>query len=191
MLRSGIAFASALSLCLGASAFAQTVSSENQRNIDQQQRIDQGLQSGQLSTGEASKLENGEARIDGMESNALKNGNLSAGEKRDIQRAQNNESRRIYALKHNGTTGNPNSASSQRMQADVQRNINQGRRIQQGINSGSLSRRDVGQLQGGQAHVARLEGKAGADGYVGPREQRHIQHAHNVQSQKIFAEKHE
>ncbi len=179
------------SLTLAGGAFAQTVGSETERNVDQQQRIEQGLKSGQLSTGEAARLENGEARINRMESNALKDGNLSPAEKARIQRAQNQESRRIYADKHNGITGNPEGASSERMQKDVQRNVNQQKRIDQGIRSGSLSRRDVGQLERGQANVTRREARAGADGYVNANEQRRIQQADNRQSRRIYREKQE
>lgn len=57
--------------------FAQTLGTEVQRDVDQENRIEQGLKSGQLGSGEAAKLERGEARIDRMESNEQKNGNLS------------------------------------------------------------------------------------------------------------------
>lgn len=109
---------------------AQPVGSEVQRDMNQETRIEQGLKSGQLSTGEAARLERGEARIDRMESQALKDGKLSPDEAARIQRAQNQESGAISRLKHNEATGNPDSASSQRMQADVQRNINQQNRIE-------------------------------------------------------------
>ena len=74
------AIAFILSVPFAANALAQTVGSETQRDINQENRIEQGLKSGQLSTGEAAKLERGEAKIDRMESNALKNGNLSPQE---------------------------------------------------------------------------------------------------------------
>ncbi|UUZ55732.1 hypothetical protein LP419_09440 [Massilia sp. H-1] len=44
-------------------------------------------------------------------------------------------------------TGNPNSASSQRMQADVQRNVNQQTRIENGIKSGELTNHEVAKLE--------------------------------------------
>src|SRR5690349_7140444 len=69
-------------------AFAQCVDSELQRDVNQQNRIEQGLQSGQLNTKEASQLDRGEARIERMESNALKDGNLSQEEAAKFQRAQ-------------------------------------------------------------------------------------------------------
>ncbi len=136
-----MALISCFTAALSTAAFAQTVGTEVQRDINQESRIEQGLKSGQLSTGEAAKLEHGESRIDRMEKNALKDGNLSQQEADRIQRTQNAESNRINQLKHNDVTGNPNSVSSQRMQTDVQRNINQQSRIEQGVQNGSLRNR--------------------------------------------------
>lgn len=173
-----------------APALAQSVGSEVQRDINQERRIEQGLKSEELSTREAAKLERGEARIDRMESKALKDGKLSPEESARIQRAQNQESETIKQLKHNETTGNPNSASSQRMQADVQRNINQQTRVQQGVQSGELTNREVSKLERGQARVDRTEARAGADGHVGAHEQNRIQRRENVQSDRIYNQKH-
>ncbi|HJT22602.1 MAG TPA: hypothetical protein VJ746_19170 [Nitrospira sp.] len=172
------------------SVSAQSVGSEVQRDVNQESRIEQGLKSGQLSSGEAARLEKGEARIDKMESRASKDGTLSQAEAAKIQRAQNQESQDISRLKHNDTTGNPNSASSQRMQADVQRNINQQSRIEQGVQSGQLTNKETSNLERGQARVNRAEARAGADGHVGAREQARIQRRENAQSQHIFRDKH-
>src|SRR5690349_24992907 len=70
-------------------ASAQTTGSEVQRNVNQQERIEQGLQSGQLSTNEASKLEKGEARVQKVEDKPNKDGTRTDPEKAGIQRAQN------------------------------------------------------------------------------------------------------
>jgi len=175
---------------LSPAAFAQTVGTEVQRDINQESRIEQGLKSGQLSTGEAAKLEHGESRIDRMEKNAMKDGNLSPQEADRIQRTQNAESNRINQLEHNDVTGNPNSVSSQRMQTDVQRNINQQSRIEQGVQNGSLTNKEVGNLERGQARIDRAEARAGANGHVSAGEQTRIQNKENKQSQKIFREKH-
>src|SRR5262245_15146304 len=185
-----IAIAFILSAPFAVSAFAQTVGSEVQRDINQENRIEQGLKSGQLSTGEAARLEQGEARIDKMESRALRDGILSPQEAARIQRAQHQESEAINREKHNAVTGNADSASSQRMQADVQRNINQQSRIEQGIQSGQLTNKEVSQLERGQARVDRAEARAGADGHVSAREQARIQHRENNQSQHIYRDKH-
>ena len=169
---------------------AQTVGSEVQRDINQESRIEQGLKSGQLSTGEAARLERGEAQIDRMESKALKDGNLSPEEAARIQRAQNRESEAINRSKHNDVTGNPNSATSQRMQTDVQRNINQQNRIEQGIRSGQLTNKEASRLERGQARVDRAEARAGADGHVGAHEQARVQRQENAQSRHVAHDKH-
>jgi len=183
--------AAAVAALFSIAADAQTTGSEVQRDVNQQQRIEQGLKSGSLNTREASKLESEQSRIDRMQSNAEKDGKLSPAEKARIQRAQNQESRDINRLENNAARGNPNSASSQRMQADVQRNVNQERRIEQGIQSGQLTNREAGKLERGQARVDRAEARAGADGHVGPNEQRRIQKAENKQSRRIYREKHD
>jgi hypothetical protein len=185
-----IAIASIWSIVFASAGFAQTVGTEVQRDVNQENRVEQGLKSGQLSTGEAAKLERGEARIDRMETHAIKDGTLSPREAARIQRAQNQESARINRLDNNTVSGNPNSASSQRMEADVQRNINQQNRIEQGVQSGALTNKETANLEQGQARIDRKEARVGADGHVSAREQARIQHAEDRQSNKIYREKH-
>lgn len=180
-----------VALAFAAGAQAQTPGSEVQRDVNQQQRIEQGLQSGQLNTREAAKLESGETKIDRMESNAMKDGTLSPTEKARIRRAQNAESGAIYREKHDAQTGNPSSLSSRRMQTDVQRNVNQQARIEQGVQSGALTNRETGSLERGQAHVARSEAHAGADGRVGAIEQASVHARENHQSHRIYRKKHD
>jgi hypothetical protein len=116
---------------------------------------------------------------------------LTPAEKARIQAGQNRESAAIRRLKTNERSGNPDALSAQRMQADVQRNINQQERIKAGVKEGSLSNREAGALERGQAKVARKQARAGRDGHVGPREQARIQAAENRQSKRIFKEKHD
>ena len=176
-------------VCCG-TAIAQTTGSEVQRNLNQQERVEQGLQSGQLNTREAAKLEQGEARVDRMESNAMKDGSLSDAEKARIRKAQNTESAAIYGQKHDAQTGNPASASSRRMQADVQRNVNQQARIKQGVASGTLTTKEAGSLERGQANAAHKEAVAGANGHVGASEQARVQASENRQSARVYHKKH-
>jgi len=177
---------------LTSAAWAQTTPAEQdqQRDVNQQQRIEQGLQSGQLSTKEAGSLERQEQHVDKMEAHDMKNGAITPGEQARLNAAQNHVSNDIYADKHNGVTGNPNSASSQRMQADVQRNVNQQQRIQNGMDNGSLTNREAGKLERGQAHVNGREANAAANGHVGAAEQRGIQRSENRQSGRIYRKKH-
>ncbi|MBV8742015.1 MAG: hypothetical protein JOZ12_09515 [Sinobacteraceae bacterium] len=183
-------YAGVITALLGTAAFAQNVQQDQQRDVNQQQRIEQGLQSGQLSTREAGQLERQQQHIDRMEAHDLKNGSISPAEQARLNAAQNRASASIYADKHNGVRGNPNSASSKRMQADVQRNVNQQQRIANGINNGSLTNRETGALERGQAHVARREANAAANGRVNAAEQRKIQRAENRQSARIYRKKH-
>src|SRR5262245_43154853 len=172
-------------------ATAQTTGSEVQRDVNQQQRIEQGLKNGSLTTKEASKLEQGEARIDKMESNAEKNGSLSPAEKQRIQRAQTQQTRHTNEPASTAASVNSLSATSQRMRSDVQRDINQQQRIEQGVKSGQLTNREVGKLENGQARVDRDEAHAGANGHVSAKEQQRIQKDENQQSKRIYKQKHD
>jgi hypothetical protein len=180
----------AVSLLFAGAAAAQSTGSTVQRDVNQQERIEQGLQSGELNTREAGQLEKQEATVDKMQSKALKDGTLTPAEKARLQRAQNKVSADIYKDKHNAALSNPNSASSQRMQADVQRNVNQQARIEQGVQSGQLTNRETASLEHGQAHVNRAEGRAAANGHVGAAEQANIQARENHQSKRVYGKKH-
>ena len=184
--------AAAMALALSAAARAEEPAAvAAQRDANQQERIEQGLQSGELSTREAGQLERQEQHIDQEQAHDLKSGGaLTPQEKARITRQQNAVSSKIYGDKHNSVTGNPSSASSQRMQADVQRNANQQQRIANGINNGTLSNKEAGHLEAGQARVNRNEANAAANGHVGAKEQAHIQGRENHQSGKIYNKKH-
>ena len=72
----------------------------DKREAYQQQRIDQGVQSGQLTQKEAARLDKSEARIETMEDKAKADGKVTVKERERLQNAQNVESRRIYREKH-------------------------------------------------------------------------------------------
>ena len=192
-----LGLAAALATAFAAPTFAQTAASpvpstasDVQRNVNQQQRIEDGLKTGQLNTREAGKLERGEAKVEKMEANAEKNGTVSAREQARINSAQNRESKAIYNQKHDAQVGNPTSASSQRMQGDVQRNLNQQQRIEQGVQSDELKNREVAKLERGQSKVDRSTARAAADGHVGANEQARIQTREDRQSARIYRKKH-
>lgn len=72
-----------------------------------------------------------------------------------------------------------------------QRQANQERRIDQGIASGELTKREAARLDRGQDRVDALENAAKADGVVTRRERRRIHHAQNVESRRIYRQKHD
>jgi len=178
-------------LLIGASlgAFAQTAASTVQRDVKQEQRIENGLQNGSLTSREAGLLERDEAKVDRLQAKSMKDGKLSASERAELKAAQDKASRDIHTATHNGVNGNPLSASSQRMQADVQRNVNQQKRVEAGIQNGSLTNHEVAKIERGQAKVDHQEAAAARDGHVGAKEQKKIQHAENKQSKKIHNQK--
>jgi hypothetical protein len=180
-----------IAAAIGTAASAQEapVNQDVQRNVNQQQRIENGVKDGQLTTREAARLEQGQAHVDRMEQRDLRKGTLTSQEQARIQHAENVQSRDIYRDSHNGAMQNPNSPSSRRMAADVQRDVNQEKRIDQGVRSGSLNDRQVANLQGREAHVDHLEHNAGANGHVSRGEQRHIQHTENRDSRAIHRQK--
>jgi hypothetical protein len=172
-------------------ASAQTnAASTTQRDVKQEQRIENGLQNGSITTRENAQLQRDEAHVDRLQAKDLKDGSLSPAEKAQLTVAQNKTSRDIRQAKTNGINGNPLSASSQRAQADTQRNIDQQQRIANGVRNGSLTNHEAASLERGQSHVDRREARAGADGHVGAAEQRAIARADNRQSARIYNKKH-
>jgi hypothetical protein len=159
-----------------ASAFAQTTAGTVQRDVNQQTRIENGLKDGSLSTKEAGRLEKEQSQIERLQAKDLKDGKLSPNERVQLRKAQDKASQDIKAAESNGVKGNPESKSSERMQADVQRNVNQEKRIEQGVQSGALTNRETGKREQGQVKVDRAEAKVARDGHIGKHEQTAIQH---------------
>ena len=175
--------------------FAQTTTPADasaqvtQRQANQQQRVENGLKNGSLTVKEAGRIERGEAALDRTIARDAANG-ISPKEQAQINRRENALSREIANDTHNAQQGNPASASSRRLQADVQRNANQDQRIANGVKSGQLTNKDVSTLERGQARVDRKEARAARNGKVGAGEQARVQRAENRQSRRIRAEKH-
>ena len=71
------------------------------------------------------------------------------------------------------------------------RQANQEARIQQGVQSGSLTNKEAAKLERGQDRVQKKEDKAKADGKVTAKERAKLAKAQNKQSKKITKEKHD
>ncbi|HZP00571.1 MAG TPA: hypothetical protein VFD30_09785 [Terriglobia bacterium] len=74
------------------------------RQIRQQQRIKQGVRSGELTPAETRRLEREQGRIQADKLNAKADGTVTPQERARLQREQNRASRDIYRLKHNQRT---------------------------------------------------------------------------------------
>ncbi len=72
----------------------------DQRQANQEKRIDQGIASGQLNQREANRLEREQNRINRMEDRAKADGVVTDKERAKIGHAQNRSSRHIAREKH-------------------------------------------------------------------------------------------
>ena len=76
----------------------------DQRQANQEARIQQGVQSGALTNKEAARLEKGQARVQKMENKAVADGKVTAKERARIEKAQDRQSRKIAREKHDKQT---------------------------------------------------------------------------------------
>jgi len=106
-----ISFLTAALACLTLPVVAQsttppTGNTIKDRQENQQDRIKQGVKSGELTPQEARRLEKNHQRINNeiRQDRAANGGKLTPQEKRQITKQQNRESRAIYKQKHDGQT---------------------------------------------------------------------------------------
>lgn len=71
-----------------------------ERQANQEARIQQGVQSGQLTPKEAAKLERGQAKVQAAEDKAKADGKVTPKERAKLAKKQSKESRKIYKEKH-------------------------------------------------------------------------------------------
>ena len=126
-----------------APAMAQSALDFERRDLFQEQRILQGVQSGSLTAQEAARLQNGTQRIDRMESRALSDGRLDSRERARIDSAQDRLGQQIRRESSDRQTANPNSPESRRIQEQMQREVRSDHRQLQGMRDGSYSNREV------------------------------------------------
>jgi hypothetical protein len=185
-------------LLLGTAALAQTPSSTpsqnpqpgeiQQRKENQQDRIANGVQSGQLTAGETSNLESKEAAINGetRADRAANGGKLTSAEKQQINRQQNHLSKQIYDDKHNANTAHyGNNEVGQRRQ-------NQQDRIAQGIRSGQLTAGETSKLENQQRGINQQvrADRAANGGKLTQGEKQQVNKEQNGASRNIYNKKH-
>ncbi|HEV8074284.1 MAG TPA: hypothetical protein VGP66_00455 [Candidatus Acidoferrum sp.] len=159
-----------------------------QRKENQQDRIANGVQSGQLTAGETSKLETKEAAINGetRADRAANGGKLTAAEKQQINKQQNQVSKQIYNDKHNANTAQyGNSKVGQRQE-------NQQDRIAQGIKSGQLTAGETAKLENQQKGINQQvkADRAANGGKLTAGEKKQVNKEQNAASKNIYNKKH-
>src|SRR5262250_3077728 len=174
-------------------AFAQSQSSQSdptigQRKENQQDRIANGVKSGQLTAGETANLEKKEAGINAetRADRAANGGKLTAAEKAKINRQQNRLSNQIYQDKHNANTAHyGNNVVGQRRE-------NQQDRIAQGIKSGQLTAGETAKLETQQKHINQqvATDRTANGGKLTAGEKAQINHEQNQASRNIYHKKH-
>lgn len=159
-----------------------------QRKENQQDRIAQGVKSGQLTAGETANLENKEAAINGetRADRAANGGKLSSAEKQQINKQQNQLSKQIYNDKHNAATQNYGKSEV------GQRQTNQQQRIAQGIKSGQLTAGETAKLENQQRGMNQQvkADRAANGGKLTQGEKQQVNKEQNAASKNIYNKKH-
>jgi hypothetical protein len=159
-----------------------------QRKENQQDRIANGVKSGQLTAGETANLEKKEAAInkETAKDRAANGGKLTAAEKKQVNRQQNQVSKQIYTDKHNANTAHyGNNKVGQRRE-------NQQDRIAQGIKSGQLTAGETAKLEKQQQGINKqvaADRKANG-GKLNASEKKQINKEQNAASKNIYHKKH-
>ena len=159
-----------------------------QRKENQQDRIAQGVKSGQLTAGETANLETKEAAINGetRADRAANGGKLTQTEKQQINGQQNQLSKQIYSDKHNANTaqyGNNKVGARRENQQD---------RIAQGVKSGQLTAGETAKLENQQKGINQqvAADRAANGGKLTPGEKQQVNKEQNAASKNIYNKKH-
>jgi len=171
------------------SSSAPTGQTIQQRKENQQDRIGQGVQSGELTAGEAANLEKKEATVNQEERDMRKldNGKLTASDKKTLNQQQNQLSNQIYKDKHNSAMQNTNPKSEVGKRAE-----NQQDRIAQGVKSGQLTAGEAAHLESNEARINKevRTDRAANGGKLTPQERAQVNRQQNRTSHQIYRDKH-
>jgi len=159
-----------------------------QRKENQQDRIANGVKSGQLTAGETANLENKEAAINGetKADRAANGGKLTGAEKQQINQQQNQVSKQIYQDKHNANTAHYGNNEV------GQRRANQQQRIAQGVKSGQLTAGETAKLENQQRGINQevKADRAANGGKLTAGEKQQVNRQQNQASKNIYNKKH-
>ncbi len=100
-----LSIAAGLLLITSSVAFAQTAGNTNtprldQRQSQQEQRIQQGVNSGELTGREAARMERGQDHLQSMENKAKADGTVTRRERAHLELAADKQSHKIRRQKH-------------------------------------------------------------------------------------------
>lgn len=142
----------------------------NQTQQNQANRINQGVQNGSLTSQEAARLQNQQTQFAAREASMRASGNgLSVQERARLDNQQDRMSQNIYQQKNDAQGLNPGGPGPGNGSPYNNRGINgdqanQQARINQGIQSGTLTPQEAQRLQNNQAEFAAKEARLRASG---------------------------
>jgi YXWGXW repeat-containing protein len=158
----------------------------NSREANQDQRIANGLRSGQMTSGEAARAERTQSNIDQQVHNdrVANGGTLTNQERQQINREQNGASHQIYDMKHNGNTVTPNEVDN--------REANQQQRTANGLRSGQMTSGEAARTNRNQSNLAQQvhNERTANGGALTAQERRQANREENKNSRQIYNEKH-
>ena len=159
-----------------------------QRKDNQQDRIAQGIDSGQLTAGETKNLETKEAGVNQEERTMRSDddSHLTAADRSTLNNQKNHLSNQIYDDKHNANTAHyGNGEIGQRRQ-------NQQDRIAQGVKSGQLTAGETSRLENREQGINRevSADKQANGGRLTGADKKAINQSQNGTSRAIYRDKH-
>lgn len=160
----------------------------NHRQHHQQSRIQQGVHSGELTRGEARRLQAEQRHIRHEERAYRADGHLTRAERADLHRDQNRASRDIYRQRHDAQQRPPAAVRDPGVNA---RQHHQHDRIIQGVRSGSLTRDEAQALRAEQRSIRQEEHQYKSDGTLTRAERKDLHQDLNAASRNIYDEKHD
>jgi len=184
-MKTSVVFAVVILAATSLPIYAQGGAGVNQRQHNQRDRIQQGVQSGELNAREAHRLNQEQRQIREEERAYRADGKLDAAERKDLRQDQNQASRHIYNEKHDAQQRSPRDPAVNARQA------NQRDRIQQGVRSGELTRAEAKGLRQEQRTIRTEERAYKSDGVLTPAERKDLHQDLNQASKDIYNEKHD
>jgi hypothetical protein len=159
------------------------------RKENQQDRIANGVKSGELTAGETANLEKKESNLNHEEKDmrSLDNGKLTAADKTTLNQQQNKLSNQIYQDKHNSAVQNTDPKSEVGKRAE-----NQQDRIAQGVKSGQLTAGETAHLEKNEAKINKevRNDRAANGGKLTGQEKQQVNRQQNKMSRQIYRDKH-
>lgn len=154
------------------------------RRENQQDRISQGVSSGQLTAGEASTLENKESQInhEAADMRQQDNGHLTQADRAKLQKQQNQLSHQIYNDRHNGQGSKPDPTTEV-----GRRRENLQDRVANGVSKGELDAGQTSRLENEQRNINHeiATDRAANGGHLTAQEKQQINRQQNKVSHQI------